>query len=66
MTFRVCSYNIKDGGTNRIAAIGAVIRNLQPDAVAILEANNRTLAEQLAGANLARAYPAPICSTVGK
>lgn len=49
MTFRVCSYNIQDGGTDRIAAIGAVISNLQPDAVAILEANNRTLAEQLAG-----------------
>lgn len=33
---------------DRLPAIGAVIRNLQPDVVAILEANNRTRAEQLA------------------
>jgi len=26
MTFRVCSYNIQDGGTDRRPAIGAVIR----------------------------------------
>ena len=45
---KVLSYNIWMGGEDRLPAIAAVIRDQQPDAVALLEANNRGNAETLA------------------
>ena len=49
MTFRVCSYNIQEGGGDRLAALTGVIGHLQPDALALVEANDRAVAERLAG-----------------
>lgn len=48
MPFRLLSYNIAFGGQNRLSSISAVIREQQPDAVALLEANSLPHAEQLA------------------
>lgn len=45
---RLLSYNIWEGGTGRLEAIGAVIRREAPDAVALLEANDRAQIEALA------------------
>jgi exodeoxyribonuclease-3 len=45
---KVFSYNILEGGGDRLAAIGEVIRREQPDAVALLEANSRAHAATLA------------------
>ncbi len=41
MTLRVLSYNIQEGGRRRLPAIARVIRQQQPDVVALLEATNR-------------------------
>jgi len=48
MTLRVLSYNILNGGQERLPRIANVIRGSQPDAVALLEANSRPNAEWLA------------------
>ncbi len=48
MTLRVLSYNILEGGEDRLAHIANVIASQQPDVVALLEANERTNAETLA------------------
>ena len=48
MAFTILSYNIQEGGENRLPLIAGVIRDLNPDAVALLEANSRTNAEALA------------------
>ncbi len=48
MPLRVLSYNILDGGQERLPRIVNVIRRSQPDAVALLEANSRPNAEWLA------------------
>ena len=48
MPLRVLSYNILDGGQERLPHIANVIRGSQPDAVALLEANSRPNAEWLA------------------
>lgn len=45
---RVLSYNILEGGGNRLERIAAVIQGQQPDAVAILEASSRANVEWLA------------------
>ncbi len=51
MALRILSYNILFGGEERLPHIANVIRQQQPDAVALLEANDsrnaQTLAEQL-------------------
>jgi endonuclease/exonuclease/phosphatase family metal-dependent hydrolase len=48
MPLKVLSYNILDGGGDRLPRIVALIREQQPDAVALLEANSRVNAESLA------------------
>ena len=48
MTLKVLSYNIREGGGDRLPAIEAVIRNEQADAMALLEANDQAGAETLA------------------
>src|SRR5438876_10318196 len=52
MTFKVLTYNICEGGAGRLPAIASVIRPhpgaAAPDAVALLEANDRAGAEVLA------------------
>jgi exodeoxyribonuclease III len=45
---RVLSYNILNGGRERLPHIANVIRGSQPDAVALLEANSRPNAQWLA------------------
>ena len=39
---RVLSYNIRDGGRWRLARIAGIIRQADPDVVALLEATSRT------------------------
>jgi exodeoxyribonuclease III len=46
---RVLSYNIWNGGEDRLPLIEAVIRAQRPDAVALVEANDRAAVEGLAG-----------------
>lgn len=41
MTLRVLSYNIREGGNDRLVSIAGLIRQQRPDAVALLEANSR-------------------------
>lgn len=48
MPWHVLSYNILNGGQERLPHIANVIRRSQPDAVALLEANSRPNAEWLA------------------
>src|SRR5437870_2903366 len=48
MALRLLSYNILMGGEDRLQHIVHVIEQQQPDAVALLEANERTNAETLA------------------
>lgn len=48
MPLRMLSYNIGFGGQDRLSRIVDVIRQQQPDAVALLEANSRPHAERLA------------------
>jgi endonuclease/exonuclease/phosphatase (EEP) superfamily protein YafD len=45
---KVLSYNIREGGNNRLPGIAAIIREQQPDAVALLEATSRANALALA------------------
>lgn len=45
---KVLTYNISDGGDARLALLAALIRQQQPDAVALLEANSRANVEWLA------------------
>src|SRR5207253_2945784 len=52
MAFKVLHYNIREGGGGRLPAIASIIRRhssvAAPDAVALLEANDRANAELLA------------------
>ena len=48
MAFKVLSYNILEGGDSRLPDIAAIIRQQQPAAVALLEANRRANASALA------------------
>jgi endonuclease/exonuclease/phosphatase family metal-dependent hydrolase len=48
MTLRVLSYNIREGGNERLPGIAAILRKQQPDAVALLEATSRANALTLA------------------
>jgi len=48
MPLRILSYNIWYGGQDRLPLIADVIKQQQPDAVALLEANSRSHAQQLA------------------
>jgi exodeoxyribonuclease III len=48
MTFKVMSYNIENGGAGRLGLLVDVIRRQQPDAVALLEATDRSAVEALA------------------
>lgn len=48
MTFRVLSYNIQEGGADRLPLLAGIIRAQHPDVVAVLEANSRANAEALA------------------
>jgi len=50
MGFKVLSYNINCGSGDRLLMIAEVIRALQPDAVALLEANNQSNTQTLAHA----------------
>jgi exodeoxyribonuclease III len=50
MTLRIASYNILLGGEDRLTEIAAVLRKIDADAVALLEANSREKAEALADA----------------
>jgi endonuclease/exonuclease/phosphatase family metal-dependent hydrolase len=43
----VASYNIREGGRGRVDALARVLRAQHPDAVALLEANDRATAEAL-------------------
>lgn len=45
---KVLSYNIREGGDNRLPSIAAVIRQQEADAVALVEATSRANAETLA------------------
>ncbi len=47
---RIVTYNIFYGGQERIPLIAQILRNQNPDLVALQEANDRSNAEQLAGA----------------
>ncbi len=56
MSFKVLSYNILEGGDDRLSGIAAIIRQQQPDCAALLEANRYANASMLAdelGMNLA-------------
>src|SRR5947209_4291726 len=48
MTLKVLSYNIREGGDVRLQGIAAIIRQQQPDALALLEATSRANALTLA------------------
>ncbi|MBA3945583.1 MAG: endonuclease/exonuclease/phosphatase family protein [Herpetosiphonaceae bacterium] len=48
MTFKVLSYNILLGGEDRLQRIADIIRREEPDAVALLEANDRANVTTLA------------------
>lgn len=48
MTLRVLSYNIREGGGDRLESIANVIRQQRPQAVALLEANSQAGASALA------------------
>jgi exodeoxyribonuclease III len=48
MNLKVLSYNILEGGDNRLQLIQDIIRKQHPDAVALLEANNQANAETIA------------------
>jgi exodeoxyribonuclease-3 len=48
VTFKVLSYNICEGGDDRLPGIAAIIRKQKPDAVALLEATSRANALTLA------------------
>ena len=48
MTLRLLSYNIRQGGTGREAALAAVIRAAHPDVVVLQEATRPRVIEQLA------------------
>jgi exodeoxyribonuclease III len=48
MPFKVMSYNIENGGAGRLDILADVIRRQQPDAVALLEANDKRAVEALA------------------
>jgi exodeoxyribonuclease-3 len=48
VTLNVLSYNIREGGNDRLPGIAAIIRKQQPDAVALLEATSRANALTLA------------------
>ena len=50
MTLKVLSYNIREGGTGRLATIAAIIGQQHPDVVALLEANRHANALSLAQA----------------
>lgn len=45
---RIAAYNILEGGEDRTEQILRILRSIQPDAVAILEANDRSNVEWLA------------------
>lgn len=45
---KILSYNILNGGDDRLSSIASIIRNQHPDAVAVLEANSHANAETLA------------------
>jgi exodeoxyribonuclease-3 len=47
VTLRVVSYNIHEGGRERVEAIATVVSSQRADAVALLEAADRTTAEAL-------------------
>jgi exodeoxyribonuclease III len=48
MTFKVVSYNIENGGAERLDLLVDVIGRQQPDAVALLEASHKATADALA------------------
>jgi endonuclease/exonuclease/phosphatase (EEP) superfamily protein YafD len=48
VTLKALSYNIREGGDDRLQDIAAIIRKQQPDAVALLEATSRANALTLA------------------
>lgn len=48
MPLRVLSYNIWCGGQDRLPHLASVMRQQRPDAIALLEANSRLHAQQLA------------------
>lgn len=48
LTLRILSYNILAGDEERLPLIARVIQSLQPDAVALLEANSQSNVEELA------------------
>lgn len=47
---RIITYNIFYGGEERIPLIAQILRDQNPDMVALQEANDRSNAEELAGA----------------
>lgn len=48
MTFEVLTYNVREGGEDRLPIIADVLRNRRPDVIALLEANSRSNALTLA------------------
>jgi len=48
VTLKLISYNIREGGEGRLAAIAKVLRQQKPDIVALLEASSRANVESLA------------------
>jgi len=45
---KIISYNIQEGGSGRLSSIASVLRQQEPDIVALLEAGNRANVEALA------------------
>jgi len=48
MALKIVSYNIQEGGSGRLSSIADVLRQQQPDVVALLEASSRATVESLA------------------
>ena len=48
MALKIVSYNIQEGGSGRLSSIASVLRQQEPEIVALLEAGSRATAEALA------------------
>ncbi len=63
---RIVSYNIRFGGGSRVAFIGAVLAELEPDVVLLQEATDPTAVDRIArSAGLAHVYRRPGWSIAG-
>src|ERR1700741_921966 len=64
VALRVVTYNIQEGGGSRVSLIARVLRRLQPDVVALEEANDLGIVEALAATlNMQLVYGEGNCET---